>query len=202
VVSPTPRLVLASKSFSRRQILENAGIPFNWVDADVDENAIKQQGLSGHLSPEDIALSLAHAKAERVFDDNADTLVLGCDQILVSDGDIYYKPADIAEARSHLMRFRGRPHTLISAMTLLQSNAKPWRYVDRATLTVRDISDAFLDDYLKSEGDSILSSVGAYRLESRGIQLFDDIVGNYFTILGLPLLPLLNEVRRRGGLET
>ncbi len=202
MVSISPRLVLASKSISRRQILENAGIPFDWVDADVDEDHIKKLGLADHLSPEDIALRLAHAKAEQVFNDNADTLVLGCDQILVCDGNIYDKPTNIAEARAHLTHFRGRTHTLISAMTILQSNEKPWQFIDRATLTVRNMSDAFLDEYLQSEGDSILSSVGAYRLESRGIQLFDDIVGNYFTILGLPLLPLLSELRRRGGLDT
>lgn len=202
MVSPSPRLVLASKSISRRQILENAGVPFDWVDADVDEDEIKQQGLADHLSPDDIALKLAHAKAERVFDKNRDALVLGCDQILVCDGEIYDKPVDVNQAREHLLRFRGRPHRLISAMTLLQLNTEPWRFCDHATLTVRDISDDFLDEYLKTEGDSILSSVGAYRLEGRGIQLFDDIVGNYFTILGLPLLPLLSELRRCGVLET
>jgi len=199
---PSPRLVLASKSISRRQILENAGVLFDWVNADIDEDAIKQQGLVDQLSPDDIALQLAHAKAERVFNENPDALVLGCDQILVCDGTIYDKPANMAEAKTHLMCFRGRSHTLISAMTLLQLNAEPWRLIDSATLTVRDMSDDFIDEYLQSEGDSVLSSVGAYRLESRGIQLFDDIVGNYFTILGLPLLPLLSELRRRGGLET
>ena len=202
MASPSPRLVLASKSISRRQILENAGVLFDWVDADIDEDAIKQQGLVDQLSPDDIALQLAHAKAERVFNENPDALVLGCDQILVCDGTIYDKPANMAEAQTHLMCFRGRSHTLISAMTLLQSNAEPWQFIDRATLTMRDMSDDFLDEYLQFEGASILTSVGAYRLESRGIQLFDDIVGNYFTILGLPLLPLLSELRRRGGLET
>lgn len=202
MASSSPQLVLASKSISRRQILENAGVPFDWIDANIDEDEIKQQGLGDHLSPDDIALKLAHAKAERIFDENPDALVLGCDQILVCDGDIYDKPIDTNQAREHLIRFRGRTHHLISAMTLLKSDAESWRFCDHATLTVRDISDPFLDEYLKSEGDSILSSVGAYRLEGRGIQLFDDIVGNYFTILGLPLLPLLSELRRRGVLET
>lgn len=202
MAAPSTHLVLASKSISRRHILEHAGVLFDWVDADIDEDEIKQQGLANQLSTDDIALKLAHAKAERIFDKNQDALVLGCDQILVCDGDIYDKPVDMNQAREHLIRFRGRTHHLISAMTLLQSDAEPWRCCDHATLTVRDISDAFLDEYLKSEGDSILSSVGAYRLEGRGIQLFDDIVGNYFTILGLPLLPLLSELRRRGVLET
>lgn len=202
MVLPPPRLILASKSISRRQILENAGVTFNWVDANVDEAHIKQQGIADQLSPDDIALSLAHAKAERIFNDNIDALVLGCDQILVCDGAIYDKPVNISEARTHLTCFRGRPHTLISAMTILQSNAEPWCFIDHATLTIRNMSDVFLDEYLQSEGESILSSVGAYRLEGRGIQLFDDIVGNYFTILGLSLLPLLSELRRRGGLET
>lgn len=194
-------LILASKSISRRQILENAGVTFEWVDSNIDETKIKNQGFAGGLSPDDIALKLARAKAEYVIDQNPDAMVLGCDQILVCEGEIYDKPKDIAEARTHLKSFSGRRHTLISAMILLATNDVPWTYTDHATLTVRNMSDNFLETYIQSEGDSILTSVGAYRLEGRGIQLFDDIVGNYFTILGLPLLPLLGELRRRGGLE-
>lgn len=195
------RLVLASKSISRRQILTKAGIAYEWADADVDETKIKHQGLADEKSPDEIAVMLAHAKALRVAKQHADAIVLGCDQILVSDGHLFDKPQDLDDARQHLMTFRGTSHTLISAMVLLSPDAAPWEYTDHATLTVREFSDTFLDDYIKSEGESILTSVGAYRLEGRGIQLFDDIVGNYFTILGLPLLPLLNELRQRGGLE-
>lgn len=170
------------------------------MDADVDETVIKNQGLACGLSPDDIALTLAQAKAMRGLDQNPDAMVLGCDQILVCNDKIFDKPKDTSDARNHLKTFNGRPHTLISAVVLLASNSQPWKFIDHAKLSVRDMSDTFIDDYLQSEGDTILSSVGGYRLEGRGIQLFDDIVGNYFTILGLPLLPLLKELRQRGGL--
>ncbi len=194
-------LVLASKSISRRQILTDAGVAYEWIDAGVDETKIKHQGLADGKSPDEIAVMLAHAKALRVAEYHSDAIVLGCDQMLVCDGTIFDKPQNLDDARQHLMTFRGTTHTLISAMVLLSLDAPPWEYTDHATLTVRDFTDTFLDGYIKSEGESILTSVGAYRLEGCGIQLFDDIVGNYFTILGLPLLPLLNELRQRGGLE-
>lgn len=193
--------VLASKSISRRQILTDAGVTYDWVDADVDETAIKHQGLAHGKSPNEIAVMLAHAKASRVADQHSDAIVLGCDQILVCDKVMFDKPKDLDDARQHLMTFRGTSHILISAMVLLSPDAAPWEYTDHATLMVRNFSDDFLDAYIKSEAENILTSVGAYRLEGRGIQLFDDIVGNYFTILGLPLLPLLNELRQREGLE-
>lgn len=195
------RLVLASKSISRRQILTNAAVAYDWIDADVDETKIKHQGLAQGKSPDEIAVMLAHAKASRVSEQHADAIVLGCDQILICDGTIFDKPEDLDDARQHLMTFRGTSHTLISAMVLLSPQTDPWEYTDHATLTVREFTDTFLADYIKSEGESILTSVGAYRLEGRGIQLFDDIVGNYFTILGLPLLPLLSELRQRGGID-
>lgn len=197
----TQRLVLASKSISRRQILTNAGVAYEWIDADIDETKIKHQGLADGKAPDEIAVMLAHAKALRVAEQHSDAIVLGCDQILVCDGTIFDKPQNLDDARQHLVTFRGTTHTLISAMVLLSPDAPLWEYTDHATLTVRDFTDTFLDEYIQSEGESILTSVGAYRLEGRGIQLFDDIVGNYFTILGLPLLPLLNELRQRGGLE-
>ena len=194
--------MLASKSISRRKILEDAGVPFDWMDADVNEAAIKQQGLAADLCPDDIAQSLADAKAMCGVDEHPDALILGCDQILVCEGSIYDKPATLDDARAHLIAFRGRSHTLISAITLMSSDTLPWQLIDRATLKMRNVSNTFIDAYLASEGEAILSSVGAYRLEERGIQLFDDIVGNYFTILGLPLMPLLDELRRRGVLDT
>ena len=201
MIESSQRLVLASKSISRRQILTDAGIDFDWVDANVDETKIKHQGLADDKSPDEIAVMLARTKASRVVEQHSDAIVLGCDQILVCNGLIFDKPANLDEARQHLMTFRGTSHTLISAMALLSQDAPPWEYLDHATLNVRAFSDTFLDNYIKSEGESILTSVGAYRLEGRGIHLFDDIVGNYFTILGLPLLPLLHELRQRGGLK-
>lgn len=197
-MSSGPPLVLASKSISRRQILENAGVPFDWMDTDIDEASIKDDGLQRGLTPNDIALTLAKAKATRALGEHPGACVLGCDQILVCDDLIYDKPIDQNDAQHHLKTFRGRSHTLVSAVTILAADALPWDMVDHATLTMRDVSDAFIKKYVHDEGTHILSSVGAYRLEGPGIQLFDEIQGNYFTILGLPLLPVLNELRQRG----
>lgn len=177
-------------------------MPFEWFDAEIDEQAIKSDGIKDQKTPEDIALSLARAKATRIFDDQSDALVLGCDQILVCEDKLYDKPVDLDEAKSHIRQFRGKSHRLISALALIQEARPLWTNVDTATLVMRDVSDDYIEDYVRTEGDSILSSVGAYRLEGRGIQLFDDIIGNYFTILGLPLLPLLGELRRRGVLKS
>lgn len=194
-----PRLVLASKSPARRMLLENAGIPFEARDAAVDETKIKLESLNLGHTPEGIALRLAEAKATAV--QSPDTLVLGCDQVLALDGALFDKPATLADAKRHLQSFRGRTHTLISAMVLLQPGAPLWRHTDTASLRVRNVDDAFIDAYLEAAGDDVLASVGAYRLEGRGVQLFERIDGNYFTILGLPLLPLLEELRKRGMLD-
>ena len=195
------QLVLASKSISRRQILKDAGISFDAIDTNVNETAIKQTGLETNISFDEIALSLASAKAKRGSEFYPDAVVLGCDQLLICDGYIFDKPKSIDEARTHLQTFRGKTHTLISAISLHDCESPYWHVIDHATLTMRDVSDGFLEEYLNSEGEKLLTSVGAYRLEGRGVQLFDDIVGNYFTILGLPLLPLLDELRRRGVIE-
>lgn len=201
-MSTSPRLVLASKSPSRRQILKDAGVPFEWMDTNIDEASIKHDGIHSGITPNDIALSLARAKAARALDDHPDAVVLGCDQLLVCDDQIFDKPESLDQARGHLGAFRGKSHTLISVVTLVGTDVLPWDIIDHATLTMRDVSDAFIESYIETEGDTILSSVGAYRLEGSGIQLFDEIVGNYFTILGLPLLPVLAELRQRGILES
>lgn len=194
-----PDLILASKSLSRRQVLENAGVPFSWCDAGIDENALKLSWSKTGDDPASLALSLAKAKAGAVsvISENP-PLVIGCDQILVQEDKLYDKPETLAEARAHLKSFSGRIHQLIAAVCMMQSGKVVWSHVDRADMYVRKLSDSFIDAYLESEGERILSSVGAYLLEGAGVQLFERIRGDYFTVLGLPLLPLLEELRKRG----
>jgi len=145
---------------------------------------------------------LAQAKALNVSDTSPQALVLGCDQVLVCEDRLFDKARDIAEARETLAFLRGRRHYLISACTLAEAGKVVWRYSERASLTMRDFSDDFLDEYLKNEGKLVLSSVGCYQLENRGAQLFDSITGDFFCILGLPLLPLLTALRGRGLLAS
>lgn len=178
-------------------VLENAGIPFDWCDAGVDEDKIKRESLLKGVSPEDLALRLAGAKAVST-DANKDDLIIGCDQVLALGSELFDKPVDLAAARSHLKAFSGRSHQLISAVCLAEHGAVVWSHVSIANMHVRQLSDEFIETYLNDEGERILTSVGAYLLEGRGAQLFGKIDGDYFTVLGLPLLPLLEELRKRG----
>jgi septum formation protein len=145
---------------------------------------------------------LAELKAQRVARRHPGSLVIGADQVLECDGILFDKPSDLAAARSQLMALRGREHRLLSAVVLVRDGERVWHHVDRANLTVRDFSADFLDRYLRSAGDAALSSVGAYQLEGVGAQLFAAIDGDYFTILGLPLLPLLDILREQGILPS
>ncbi|MGJ3259788.1 MAG: Maf family nucleotide pyrophosphatase [Rhodospirillales bacterium] len=193
------KLILASKSVARRTVLENAGVFFEWRDAGVDEEIIKTQAVRSAMPPEDLARALAEAKAAAIAEqEDPDALVIGCDQVLALDGYLFDKPATRDDARVHLRAFSGRVHRLISAICLARSNGVVWSHVAVAEMHVRDLSDDFIDGYLADEGEQILTSVGAYLLERRGVQLFEKIDGDYFTILGLPLLPLLEELRKRG----
>lgn len=194
-------IVLASASPSRRALLEAAGLNFAVQPTTVDEAKIKATLLADHAPPRDIALALARAKGFAGAQQNPGTLVIAADQILVCDGQLYDKPVDMGEARKHLQLLRGKSHTLIGATVFVKQNTEFWTHIDTAKLTMRQFSDSFLDDYLSSSGPSILSSVGAYRLEDRGIQLFDDIDGGYFTILGLPVLPVLSQLRAMGIIQ-
>lgn len=186
------KLILASASQSRASILRQAGVTFDIKVSGVDEDAIKEQH---HGSDEDLALDLAKAKALAVSV-NADGLVLGADQIMVCDDRRYDKPSSLAVARQTLRALSGKTHYLVNGLSLCHGDNEVWSYSNRIALTMRELSDPFLDDYLAHEGESILSSVGCYRLELRGAQLFTNIEGDYFSTLGLPLLPLLNELRR------
>ncbi len=188
-------ITLASKSAARRAVLEGAGVPFEAVDSRFDEETAKTGFLARGLSPKEIAEALAEAKAIKVSAGRPG-LVIGADQTLEFEGRLYDKAATLEEARDRLKLLRGKPHRLHSAVVAAQDGAPIWREIVSATLTMRDFSDAFLEDYLAAEGAAALGSVGCYRLEGPGAQLFAKIEGDYFTILGLPLMGLLDLLRR------
>ena len=193
-------VILASTSASRQALLQGAGVSFTARSAGVDEDAAKAALLGEGLGPRDIADALAELKAIRVR--AGDALVIGADQTLDLDGELIDKAESLELARERLQRLRGRSHKLHAAVVIAQAGQPIWRDVQTATLWMRPFSDAFLDDYLAREGQGLLSSVGCYRLEDIGVQLFSRIEGDYFTILGLPMLGLLDLLRRRGVLST
>jgi septum formation protein len=192
-------LVLASASSARAKILTDAGIDHLCDPAAVDEAAVKD--LLGGEMVENAALALAEAKAKVVSARHPGSLVLGADQILECEGTWFDKPADTDAASRHLRCLRGRTHRLISAMAAVRDQRVVWHHVDTANLTMRAFDDAFIARYLDRAGPEALESVGAYRVEGPGIQLFSGIDGDLFTILGLPLLPLLEFLRREGMLK-
>jgi septum formation protein len=190
-------MILASASQVRARVLRAAGIEFAVVAARVDEDALKQSMLAQKAAPPAIADALAETKAVRVSASRPGELVLGADQVLVLDGELISKCETLEEARALLMRLRAKQHQLVSALVLAKDGAAIWRRVESASLTMRNFSEDFLDDYLTREGESLLGGVGCYKLEGRGIQLFSRIDGDYFCILGLPLLPLLSALREQ-----
>ncbi len=198
--APAPRLILASRSAARRAMLENAGVPFEARVADVDEEAIK--AASADLDAAALAVRLAEAKALAVSRDDEDAWVLGSDQTLAFDGGLVSKARDLEAARARLAAMRGRAHQLHSGAALAIKGQVVWSGVDTAHMRMRDVSDAFLDAYLAREGEALLACVGAYRLEGLGSQLFEAVDGDYFTVLGLPLWPVLAELRRAGVLRS
>jgi len=196
----TGELLLASASPFRRRLLEAAGVPFRVVPADVDEAALKH-GLAGKVGPEGLAEALAAAKAEAVSGLNPGDLVIGADQVLALGDETFGKCPDIAAARAQLERLCGRTHRLLSAVALAQGGCVVWSKVDSASLTMRSFSASFLDAYVARCGERLLGTAGAYEIEGLGIQLFDRVEGDYFTIIGLPLLPLLTQLRTRGVIQ-
>ncbi len=190
--------ILASASPTRQEILSAAGVPFEIKFPDVDEDRIKDELLGKGAVAGAIATALAEQKAMDVSARAENALVLGADQILVCEGELFSKAQNLTEAGESLKRIRGRRHELISAMALVRDEKTEWLHAEGAELWVRDFSDAFLDAYLEQEGAEILGSVGCYRIEGRGAQLFEKISGDQFTIRGLPLLPLLGALRARG----
>jgi septum formation protein len=194
----SPRLVLASASSARRAVLAAAGLDFDAIAAAVDEATIKESAQAEGIPPTDAALMLADAKAERIARREADALVIGCDQLLVCEGRWFDKPADLADARAHLVALRGRRHELVTAIVCHRHGRRIWQHVAIPKLTMRPVSDDFLDLYLAAEVDHVTQSVGAYRLEGPGIQLFSAVEGEHAAILGVPLLALLAFLRQHG----
>lgn len=198
-MTDTPTLILASRSGVRAMLLENAGVHFRVEVSPVDEAAAKK-GFDGDGNA--LARHLAELKAVSVSAEAGDQFVIGADQVLSCAGELFDKPHDLEEARRNLKKFRGRTHTLHSAVVLARKGEIEWGYTAEAHLTMRDFSDAFLDHYLRRVGEKVLKSVGCYQLEGAGIQLFERIEGDYFTILGLPVLPLFAYLRDQGAMET
>lgn len=196
----TPRLVLASASAARRALLDAAGLRFEALPAAVDEAAIKEGAQAEAIPPAEAALMLADAKAERIARRDPEAMVIGCDQLLVCEDRWYDKPPDLAAARAQLLALRGRTHELVTAVVCHRHGGRVWQHLARPRMTMRDFSEAFLDAYLAHEGERVLGSVGAYRLEGPGMHLFARIQGDHAAILGLPLLELLGFLRQHGVL--
>ena len=198
--APGERLILASKSAARRAMLTDAGVIFSVQVADVDEDAVKT--MHDPADPVGLAVELARIKALAVSRQNPDAWVLGADQTLAFEGGLVSKAGSLTEARNRLSAMRGRPHHLHSGAALAWNGQIVWSDVDTAAMRVRDFSDTFLDAYLATEGEALLACVGSYRLEGMGSQLFEAVEGDYFTVLGLPLWPVLAELRRVGVLQS
>ena len=195
-------IILASGSEIRAQLLKNAGLEFQVSVARVDEEAIRASLLAESASPRDIADTLAELKAQRVAARHPDALVIGCDQVLALGQDIFGKPETRQDALSQLKSLRGQKHQLLSAAVIYGEGKPVWRHVGVVRLYMRDASDEYLEDYIDRNWDSIKHSVGAYKLEEEGVRLFTRIEGDYFNVLGLPLLELLSYLTLRGTLPS
>ena len=198
-----PPLILASESKSRARLLEAAGLAFIAEPLGLDE-ATMRQAVSGEklLSPHDVAEVLARAKAEAVSDLARKAYVIGADQVLALGDMILSKPASMEDARRQLLDLRGKTHTLHTAVAVATNGETIWSETTMASLTMRKLTPEFIGRYLAAAGDEVLASVGAYQLEGLGVQLFDKVEGDYFSILGLPLIPLLDTLRREGVIES
>jgi len=192
-------LILASQSAGRIAMLRAAGVDIQSCPAQVDEDSIKAALMESGAKPRDIADALAEAKALKISRKQSTAMVLGCDQILLSaEGKIYDKPQNKDEARAHLAELSGVSHKLISAAVICEQGAPVWRIVDTAQMTMRALSAEFIDKYVDEYWDEIRHCVGCYRIEAEGAQLFASVSGSQFTIIGMPLLPILDYLRVRG----
>jgi septum formation protein len=190
-----PKIVLASASAIRRALLTNAGIPCVADPGAVDEDEIKQAMKKDGAPPAAVAETLAELKAMRVAPRHGNAFVFGADQMLECNGVWFDKPVDRDHAAAHLTALAGRTHRLISSAVCVRNGARIWHHTATASLTMRPLSPAFIESYLDAAGTAVLNSVGAYQLEGLGAQLFSRIEGDYFTVLGLPLLPILAFLR-------
>lgn len=191
-------ILLASASPIRLTLLQNAGLSVTAQPARIDEEAVRASLEAEQATPRDVADTLAELKARKLADKNPEALVLGCDQVLAFKQQVWAKPESRDQARAQLQTLRGETHQLLSALVLYHRAEPIWRHVGQARLTMGQFSDSYLDAYLDRNWPQVASSVGAYQLEGEGIRLFSSIEGDYFTILGLPLLPLLSYLSLRG----
>ena len=198
----TDTIILASGSEIRATLLKNAGVNFTVAKARIDEDAIRQSLEAEDAAPRDIADTLAELKAQRVAAKHPDALVIGCDQVLALGRTIYSKPETPEQALSQLQSLRGQKHQLLSAAVIYGEGKPLWRHVGVVRLQMRDASDTYLTDYVDRNWESIRHSVGAYKLEEEGVRLFTRIEGDYFNVLGLPLLELLSYLTLRGTLPS
>ena len=195
-------LLLASASPIRLQLLRNAGLEVTAQPARIDEEAIRQALEADAASPREIADALAEMKARKIAEKHPEALVLGCDQVLCFKNRAFGKAKTLAEARAQLSALRGQSHQLISALVLYDGGQPIWRHISEADLTMHPVSDLYLDAYLARNWDDLRDTVGCYKLEEEGIRLFSALSGDYFTILGLPLLPLMGYLGTRGFIAT
>lgn len=194
------QIILASTSPFRRDMLASAGVTAEGLAPDVDERAV-EQATGGELAPDDLALVLAEAKAVDVSERFPDAWVIGCDQTLSLGDEVLHKSKDMEDARRKLLKLSGKTHNLNSAVVVAKGGQAIWRHVSVAHMTMRPLSPEFIGRYLARVGEPALRSVGAYQIEGEGVQLFAGIEGDHFTIVGLPLLPLLAELRRVGAID-
>lgn len=194
------RLILASQSPFRAGLLAAAGVALETMAAHVDEAEVKEAARAEGASADETALLLASLKAERIARRHPEALVIGADQMLVCEGAWFDKPPDMAAARAQLLALRGRAHTLVTAVLCQRGGQRLWQHVAKPKLVMRDFSEAFLDQYLALEGEVLTTTVGAYRVEGPGLQLFDRIEGEHSEIVGLPMLALLGFLRQHGVL--
>ncbi|HAA92348.1 MAG TPA: septum formation protein Maf [Rhodospirillaceae bacterium] len=196
-----PTLILASASPSRAAILRQAGIDFGIQPSDCDEDSIKTRLKHAGATVSEVAQALAEGKAEIVAGNFPSAYIIAADQMLECDDSWLDKPKNLDQARDHLKNLRGKTHFLVSSTVVYAHGSCVWRYGDRTEMRMRNFSDAFLEKYLSETGDEVCRSVGAYQLEGLGAQLFDEIGGDYFSILGLPLLPMMRFLREEGIID-
>lgn len=194
-------LVLASQSIHRKNLMENAGLEFKCQPADIDERTIELAIKNTGATPKELALILASAKALDVSQKTPDAYVIGSDQTLSLNDELFHKPEDMEAARRALLKLSGQTHTLNSGVSIAKNGETIWQHVSIAELTMRELSPEFIGRHLSEAGESVLTSVGAYQLEKQGVQLFEKIEGDFFTIVGLPMLPLLAQLRELNVIE-